>query len=326
MTQPGRRQEEIREKAAEWHVRIDSDAMDWDGFAAWLDADPAHRAAYDAVALLDAEIVADREAIRATRPANDATDAIGHGAAATFRPRRVRWWAGGGLAAAAGLAVLATPHVRFPSTAAAVVYRTGPVETRAIGLRDGSRIVIDRNSELALRDGDSPEVEMRGGSAYFDIRHDPARAMVIRAGDYEVRDIGTRFDVIRTPDHLAVAVAEGRVTVAEPGQEGLLVGGGQRVDIAGPGKEATIRRQDADDVASWRDGRLVYDNAPLALVAVDLSRYAGRAVSVDPAVAGLRVSGVLTIGDGSRLVGQIEALLPVKATVEDHRIRLVGNL
>lgn len=326
MTQPGEGQGQIREKAAEWHVRIDSDAMDWDGFAAWLDADPAHRAAYDAIALLDAEIVAGRDAIRAAQPANDSAAGIVEATAAVRGSGKARWWAGGGLAAAAGLAVLAMPHARFPSAASPVVYRTGPGETRAIGLHDGSRIIIDRNSELALRDGDSPEVEMRGGSAYFDVRHDPGRVMVIRAGDYEVRDIGTRFDVVRTPDHLAVAVAEGQVTVAQPGQEGLRLGGGQRVDIAGPGKEATIRRQDADDVASWRDGRLVYDNAPLALVAVDLSRYAGRAVSVDPAVAGLRVSGVLTIGDGSRLVGQIEALLPVKATVEDHRIRLVGTL
>jgi transmembrane sensor len=324
MTQPGEGHG-IREEAAEWHVRIDSDAMDWDGFAAWLDADPAHRAAYDAIALLDAEIVAARDAIRAAQPANDVADAAAD-AAAPPRTRKVRWWAGGGLAVAAGLAVVVVPQLRLPSPAAALVYRTGPGETRAIGLRDGSRIVVDRNSELALRDGASPEVEMRSGSAYFDIRHDPGRAMVIRAGDYEVRDIGTRFDVVRAPGHLAVAVAEGQVTIAEPGREGLTLAGGQRVDIAGPGGQATIRRQDAADVASWRDGRLVYDNAPLALVAVDLSRYAGRAVSVDPAVAGLRVSGVLTIGDGSRLVGQIEALLPVKATVEDHRIRLVGTL
>nr|WP_053000276.1 FecR domain-containing protein [Sphingomonas sp. Y57] len=321
---PEERQGQIREKAAEWHVRIDSDAMDWEGFAAWLDADPAHRATYDGVALLDDEIVAGREAIRAAQPANDVA-AIERTDTPPGSHRR-RWWAGGGLVAAAGLAILAMPQLRLPSTAAAVVYRTGPGETRSIGLRGGSRIVIDRNSELALRDGDTPEVDMRGGSAYFDIRHEPGRAMVIRAGEYEVRDIGTRFDLVRTPDHLAVAVADGQVTIAEPGREGLLLSGGQRVDIAGRGGEATIRRQDAGDVASWRDGRLVYDNAPLALVAVDLSRYAGRAVSVDPAVAGLRVSGVLTIGDGSRLVGQIEALLPVKATVEDHRIRLVGTL
>lgn len=318
MTQPGEEQRQIRERAAEWHARIDSDSMDWEAFGAWLDADPAHRAAYDAVALLDAEIAADREAILAMLPANDSID---DETAAPTR-RRARWWTAGGLAIAASLAVLVAPQFRPAQGDAPVIYRTGPGETRAIALQDGSRIVIDRNSELALRDGASPEIDMKSGGAFFDIRHDPARTMVIHAGDYEVRDIGTRFDVARTSDHLSVAVAEGHVTVGAPGAEGLKLAGGQRVDIAGARGEATIRRQDADDVASWRDGRLVYDNVPLSLVAVDLSRYAGRAVSVDPAVAGLRVSGVLTIGDGSRLVGQIEELLPVKAAVEDHRIHL----
>jgi transmembrane sensor len=322
MTQPGEGQGQIRERAAEWHARIESDDMDWDAFAAWIDADPAQRAAYDEVALVDAEVAAGRDAIRAALPANDATVPV----EAAAPVARKRWWAGGGLAIAAGLAVLVMPQLGFSLADTPVVYRTGPAEIRTISLKDGSRVVVDRNSELALRDGDAPEIEMKGGSAYFDIRHDPGRTLVIRAGDYEVRDIGTRFDVVHTPDHLAVAVAEGQVTIASPGHEGLVLAHGQRVDIAGSGNEATIRRQDVANVASWRDGRLVYDDAPLALVAVDLSRYAGRAVSVDPAVAGLRVSGVLTIGDGSRLVGQIEALLPVKATVQDHRIRLVRAL
>lgn len=320
MTQPGEEQGLIRERAAEWHARIDSDSMDWEAFGAWLDADPSHRIAYDAVALLDAEIATEREAILAMLPANDE---VGEPVEATAPTRRrAGWWASGGLAIAAGLAVLVVPQFRPSQADTPVIYRTGPGETRAIALQDGSRIVIDRNSELALRDGAAPEIDMKSGGAFFDIRHDPARTMVIHAGDYEVRDIGTRFDVARTPDHLSVAVAQGHVTVGAPGAEGLKLAGGQRVDIAGSRGEATIRRQDADDVASWRDGRLVYDNTPLSLVAVDLSRYAGRAVSVDPAVAGLRVSGVLTIGDGSRLVGQIEELLPVKAAVEDHRIHL----
>lgn len=317
MTQTGEEQGAIRERAAEWHAQVDSDSMDWEAFGAWLDADPAHRVAYDAVALLDAEIVAEHAAILAALPANDAAiDGI------ATQARRRRWWAVGGLAVAASLAVLVVPQVRPSQAAEPVIYRTGPGETRAIAMQDGSRIVIDRNSELALRDGAAPEIDMKLGGAYFDIRHDPARTMVIHAGDYEVRDIGTRFDLARTADHLSVAVAEGHVTVGAPGGEGVKLAGGQRVDIAGARGEATIRRQDSDEVASWRDGRLVYDNTPLSLVAVDLSRYAGRAVSVDPLVAGLRVSGVLTIGDGSRLVGQIEELLPVKAAVEGNRIHL----
>jgi len=324
MTQPQEGRDEIRRIAAEWHARIEAADMDWEAFGAWLDVDPSHRAAYDDIALLDAEIAADRAAILAVLPANDGeSDSAGPAPAETAHRTARRWWVGGGLAIAASLAVLVAPQLPFIAGEALVAYRTGPTETRALALKDGSRIIVDRNSELALRDGASPVIEMRGGSAYFDIRHDPDRPMVIRAGEYEVRDIGTRFDIVKTPGHLAVAVAEGKVTIAPPDGTGMVLTSGHRVDIDSRRGEAAVRPLDAANVATWRDGRLVYDNTPLALVAIDLSRYVGRTVSVDPAVADMRMSGVLTIGDGRRLVGQIEALLPIKAATEGDGIRLV---
>jgi len=54
--------------AATWHARIDSPDMDWAGFGDWLAADPSHRAAYDSIALLDAEIGAAAPAIAALLP------------------------------------------------------------------------------------------------------------------------------------------------------------------------------------------------------------------------------------------------------------------
>lgn len=316
MTHPDESRGRTDAEAAEWHARIESPEMDWEAFGHWLDADPTHRAAYDAVAILDAEIGESREAIAAALPANDDS--------AQLRPApRIsrRWWAGGGMAIAASLAVLIMPQMPF-SGAAPVVYRTGPTEIRTVAMKDGSRITVDRNSELALNEGASPRIEMKSGSAWFDIRHDPNRTMVIAAGDYEVRDIGTQFDLVRTADHLSVAVAEGRVTVGPRDGHGTTVEAGQRIDIASGDDQATLRPSNSQSMGSWRDDRLVYDNTPLSLVAADLTRYAGKPVTVDPAIADLRLSGVLTIGDGSRLVGQIEALLPVKAKVEANRIIL----
>lgn len=317
MTYPDERRERIVAEAAEWHARLDSPEMDWEAFGVWLDADPAHRAAYDDVAILDAEIDERREAIGAMLPAND--DVVSQ-----TLPGRTsrRWWTGGGLALTAALAVLLLPITSIFNSAAPVIYRTGPTEIRTVALKDGSRIVVDRNSELALNDGAAPRIDMKAGSAWFDIRHDPDRAMVIAAGDYEVRDIGTRFDVVRSNGHLSVAVADGRVSVGPRGGAATTVEAGHRLDIAERDDQAVMRAADARTMGSWRGDRLVYDNTPLSLVALDLTRYVGRPVTVDPAIADLRLSGVLTIGDGSRLVGQIEALLPIRAKVEANRIYL----
>jgi transmembrane sensor len=46
-------------------------------------------------------------------------------------------------------------------------------------------------------------------------------------------------------------------------------------------------------------------------------------IIVDPTVAGLKLSGILLIEDGSHLVDQIQAILPVEARREGDHIRLV---
>jgi len=321
MTNPASGEGDIAMQAAEWHARLDAPDMDWDAFALWLDADPAHRDAYDVTALLDADIADQRDAILATLPANDSADDGHLGAPARAR----RWWAGGGLAAAAAITALIAPQMSMFTAETAVAYRTGPSETRMIDLKDGSHILLDRNSRLALADGAAPKVEMQGGAAFFDVRHDPSRAFVVTAGDYQVRDIGTKFDVVMAPQALGVAVSEGQLTVAPKGGERTAVKAGQRIDVATTTGEAAVRTIAASSVGSWRNGQLVYQDTPLALVAMDLSRYVGHPVSVDPAIGDLRVSGVLAIGDGSRLVQQIEALLPVKAVVSKDAVRLVRS-
>ena len=106
------------------------------------------------------------------------------------------------------------------------------------------------------------------------------------------------------PAHRIVA----NVVIPAGGAEGVIISNGSR---------------HGGFVLYIKDGRLVYDNSPLALVAVDLARYSGRSVTVDPSAADLRMSGVLSIGDGSKLIGQVQALLPVRADIQGSRIRLV---
>ena len=94
----------IVETAAAWHVASSSDAMDWDGFTAWLEADPRHAVAYDEVALADSLLDTHREALLKADPivANENEPAA---------PRLwLRW--GGTAIAAALIAMVAVPQFR----------------------------------------------------------------------------------------------------------------------------------------------------------------------------------------------------------------------
>ena len=313
-------QQDPIDAAAAWHVRIDASDMDWAGFGNWLAADPSHRAAYDSIALLDAEIVAAAPAIAALQPANDdySTDTP-HVA----RPTRWRWAAAGtGGVLAAGLALLlVAPTV----TDTAQTYATSAGDTRAVTLADGSAMQLDRGSRVSVSGGKIPLIELADGAASFSVRHDPSRTLIVRAGGYDIRDVGTRFAVTNAHGKVSIAVAEGSVSVAPHDPDGsapTTLVAGQRLDIDPSAGIAERRFIAPASVADWSDGRLSYDGAPLPLVAADISRYANTPLVVDPSAAGLHFSGVLTIGDGSRLLDQLRAVLPLRLRRADGVVHL----
>ncbi|MES3152819.1 FecR family protein [Sphingomonas faeni] len=312
--------------AAAWHAQLDSPDMAWDAFGAWLDADASHRQAYDAIALLDAEIGDAAPAIANLLPAND--DHEDFDVSAVERQPGTRWrWAGLGIsgAVAAGLAIM----VVAPSTdSAAQVYVTGRGETRSVTLADGSRMQIDRGSHVSVSGGHAPVIEIAQGAASFAVRHDPSRVLMVRAGGYDIRDLGTRFDVVSARGRVAITVAQGMVSVTPTGgatTDATVLKAGQGLDIVPDKRIAQRRKIDPGRVADWTDGRLEYDGAPLALVAADISRYADAPLVVDPSAANVRFSGVLTIGDGSRLVDQLRAVLPIRVRRLDGVVHLGGT-
>ena len=93
-------------------------------------------------------------------------------------------------------------------------YVTAIGEQRTIQLDDGSRIILDTSSEVAVRlTGNRRSVTLTAGQAMFDVQGDPARPFVVAAGDTKVTAIGTRFDVRRSGAGARVILVDGRVDV-----------------------------------------------------------------------------------------------------------------
>jgi transmembrane sensor len=303
-----RDQDSILIEAMRWHAAAQEDAMDWDGFAAWLDADSRHREAYDTVALGDALLEEHGEALRASLDAamlaNDDEDA----APAPLRARR-SWMAWSGAAIAASLvAMLALPQLLVTPEA---VYATGAT-SRTIALADGSAVTLAPHSKLAILGRQQQRMTLSGG-AWFDIRHDPSRALEITAGGVRIDDIGTRFDVQETAGQVRVEVAEGVVDIRAValGQPIRLTQGRSFHYDPTQGK-VTVQGLDQDAIGEWRSGRLSFDATPLALVAADLSRYAGVEVTVVPGLRDRRFSGTLVIGNGEAALRDLSQVMGVE--------------
>lgn len=307
--------EDVLAQAAQWHARVLGEDADWDAFAQWLDADPEHQSAYDRMALLEDDFT---RWARDHAPANDDGEWEG-----PTRPTRMRrWWIAGGAIAAVLIAAVTLPVSRqlWPGEP---VYYTAHDAPRQVALASGTRIQLDRGTRIAVETGRGEHVDVLRGAIYVDVHHAGGKPLEIGAGDYLIRDIGTRFAVTRREAGLSVAVAQGLVDVSWPGHDPVRLSAGHMLDAIG--SQVTIGDIVPTSVAAWRDGRLIYDNAPLSLVASDLSRYTAKPIYVDPSVAGLKLSGVLFIRGDADLLRQIEAYLPVEVRGESDAVRLVGK-
>jgi transmembrane sensor len=310
---------EIVEQAVAWQQAIarDDDDMDWQGFTGWLEAAPEHRAAFDELASIDASIDEHRSAIRSLLDEQVAEEDPLPRERHTPLVRR-RWFLGTGIAAALALAVglpLTQSREATPTD-----YTTAPGATRRLALADGSQLALSADSAIRV-EPQHHRITMLRGATYFDVPHDPARKLVVAAGGYRIADLGTRFSVDLAENRVSVSVAEGNVTVTPPSGDAVRLGAGDRLIGEGIAPPKLVHVA-PEVVASWRRGRLIYDDAPLTSVASDISRYTGNRVELAAALDGRRFSGVLVIGDGSHLVSDLTAVANLAVERDGARIVL----
>lgn len=289
----------IDARAREWFVRLDTDdasEADWLAFQDWLEADDRHRQAYDRVELL--WITLD-DAPTSRIPAND-----------YFARRRPAW-----LAPVIGLAATVVVAIGAGSLFIPAGVETYQADTapRTLELADGSTIHLNRHSLMSvrLRKG-RREVTLKDGEAAFDVAHDASRPFVITASGRTVEVLGTAFNVVNHDGRFSVGVSRGLVSVTPAGgRPALRLGVGQRVEQHGEGLAVTSRIDPAA-AASWREGVLVYRDAPLAEVGEDLSRYLNRPVTTAASAQNLLFSGVLNVADEKLVLQQLQELAPVR--------------
>lgn len=288
--------EMIREEAARWAVRTGEPGFDdWDGFMLWLEADPAHARAYDAVSAA----VIDAVDIVAAGPANDVVDDV-----PVTRPSRRAWL---GSAIAASLALVGGVWLWQSHSRDLYAVEAAPGQMRTVELESGTRIDLAGGTAIRL-DRKNPRFAMLDkGQALFTVRHDAARPFHVEAGDATLVDLGTVFDVSRDGTHLSVGVAEGAVGYNPKGENLRLAPGDGLVADAG---SVTLGHVPAREVGEWREGRLTFDAAPLSEVAARLTRATGIAFAAQPG-AEMPVSGsilVTPIRDDPQMIGALLGL------------------
>jgi transmembrane sensor len=301
----------IQQAAVDWFVRLQADAAleDWTAFQGWLEADPAHAAAYDAVEALWIDL---EDAPVAEGAAPFAADNVVPLRRRDAAPRSARRWVWTGLvtaAAAAAVVVAVLPQLTRPTFTDYVTQRG---ETREVALADGSRLTLGGATRLRVSLTRSQrDVTLIDGEASFDVAHMENRPFVVAVADRQVRVLGTEFNILSHDQRLAVTVRRGLVSVSG-GQDGAVrLTKGQQL-IHGQGSAASqVRATDPDAAFAWKSGKLVYRETPLGEVVADLNRYVATPIRVDPGAASVKVSGVLLVDEEAAMIRRLELFAPI---------------
>lgn len=297
----------VMDEAIDWHLRQRDLAEEgWEAFVAWLEASPAHAAAYDMVARDDA-LLADALAVVPAPVAAPVPRPLAP-PARTPRPTHRRWgWAAGAGAIAATLALVAGPLAQRGSRPYAV--ETRPGEHRTLALADGTRIDLDGDTRLQLDRADPRVAELERGEALLHVRHDAADPFTLRSGGVAIRDMGTVFDVTRTGRRLDVAVAEGSV-MFQPAADAVTLTAGQKLSLDEARARVSLGSVAPADVGGWRRDRLGFAGEPLAGVAAALERRYGTRVVLGPGLPDRPFTGMVALsGSAERDIPHLAALI-----------------
>jgi len=295
-----------RDEAIGWLIRQRDPAFaDWEPFTEWLEADPANADAYAELASRE-EAVAER--LSRTGMTNGRT--VQHNGPARTAIGRRGFLAGMTAVAASAAALFGI--FQLGSDRSLYPVSTPPGVQRTVTLAGGTTVQLNGATRLTLDRDDPRYAELVEGEALFAVVHDAERPFRVEVDGAELVDLGTRFNVLREGSLTEVAVSEG-VVMYNPGREAVRLTAGRMLRASDGDPTVEVSDIDPAAVGSWSEGRLVYNNVPLAAVASDLSRNLGIRVTAGPALAARPVTAVVQIPDDrEQLAPRLEMLLDIK--------------
>lgn len=194
--------------------------------------------------------------------------------------------------------------------------RTGTGEQRSVLLDDGTRITLNTASAVNVRfSAERRLLQLEAGEVMIATGHAAGDSppFFVDTAEGRIRALGTRFTVRQEDGRTRVAVLESAVEIS-PSSTGSAAARTLRA-----GERTSFTSRDIDTPAAvneqtwaWSLGQIIADNMRMGDFVSELGRYRPGILRCDPAVAGLRLSGVFPLGDTDRILGMLPSVLPVQ--------------
>lgn len=179
---------------------------------------------------------------------------------------------------------------------------------KRVALPGGGTLLLDSSSRAIIRETDGgTSVDVRG-QAYLAsgtgklVIHAGELDVAARDGQFNVRNIGGRQDVLATSGAADVALGEARARLS-PGQAVATGGGRPRIRTVA----------DPELVLGWRDGWLHFDDAAVPSAIAEMNRYRRHPLTIRGGEAStMRISGSFRIAESDSFAKLLAAALPLR--------------
>lgn len=288
-------QDKQQEQAARWLARSqdkDFTSDDLKALNAWLEEDPANRAAFEEMGAVWDQVEGMEHVFNSEEKHTCSDLPVTSQPTGRLRgAKRIlpRILTGNRKVALVGavmavLVLLCLPVIKshlVDQPEKLYAYQTVAGEQKIVTLSDGSVLKMNVSSQISVHiTGHNRQVEMGEGEVFFQVKPDPDRPFEVSTPSGLVQVLGTAFNVKNRRGKVSVDVDHGRVQVqgnpASPTDmktKEMTLSSGQGVDINPSGRLVKLRQSNIKQVLAWRQKQAVFKNTPVGDVLHELELY-----------------------------------------------------
>lgn len=177
----------------------------------------------------------------------------------------------------------------------------------SIILSDGSKVWLNAQSAIKypVRFGANERVIQISGEAYFEIKYDSQRPFIVQAPDYNVKVLGTKFNINAYSNERisTTTLVSGSVAIPTASGSETLLSPGEQMKFSKTDKAVSVEKVDVELYTSWIDNNLRIEQMSLEdIFTILMRRYDINVYYVNDITKAEKFSGKIPLNDNLRVV------------------------
>lgn len=213
------------------------------------------------------------------------------------------------------------------NTSEAVSFITERGDKKEVYLPDGSKIVLNVDSELSYprEFNDSIREVTLIGEAFFDIKRNVNKPFIVNTNSIKIRVLGTSFNVKSyTKDKkVETTLVSGKVELIKDEETPIILAPSQKAVFHKKENKLEIEEVKSLDVVAWKEGTLIFNKTPLQEMVIDLERkYNAKIIINSKNLLNYEYTGTFDNLSIEEVLKLLTISSPIKYSIENEKIIL----